>query len=57
MRHTVRQVTIKQGEGFDLSPSDKIIHVDWDYPYIYLIILMEDDEEEEATPRARTLYT
>jgi hypothetical protein len=43
-RHVVRHIAVKEGEGFDLAPDERVIQLDWEHPWFHLILLLQDDD-------------
>lgn len=43
-RHVVRHIAVKEGEGFDLLPGERVISVDHDAPWFHLVLLLEADQ-------------
>lgn len=42
-RHVVRQVPVREGEGFDLLPGERVIGCEWDPPIFRVIVLLNED--------------
>jgi len=35
---------VREGEGFDLLPGERVIHVEWDPPNMFHLVLLLEDE-------------
>lgn len=47
-RYVVRQIPVREGEGFDLLPGERVITAEWDPPIFHVIVLL--DEEAPVRP-------
>ena len=42
-RHVVRHVPVREGEGFDLLPGERVIGCEWDPPIFHVLVLLNEE--------------
>ncbi|MCA1572482.1 MAG: hypothetical protein LC798_19715 [Chloroflexi bacterium] len=44
---------VREGEGFDLLPGERVIHAEWDPPIFHLVLLLQNEPTNTVTINVR----